>query len=636
MRVCSVVPTAHFIMTPRSLLSRLAGASLALALLSSVTSLSAAVELHVNPRTGSDLAAGTAEAPLATPAMALRQARELRRLKPDSLSGGLSILFAPGSYFMEEPLYLRSDDTGTEEAPLILRAEQAGTAVFSGGMRLTNWKPAAEHPRLSEAARAKVIVTECLGADGNPQLARQLWVKGQRLQRARFPDAPQMARLKLFDVEGRRMGMEAAGLPVPSDLRGVEMFVLQQWEIAHLRLRSLEREGDLAVMRFLNPESRIEFEHPWPQPIMPPEGAGVFLLVGAPEFISQPGEWAQEPGTGRILLWPPVGSDVNDLTAVVPVQETLLEIRGTLDRPVSQVRVEGLAFEYAAWLRPSQQGHVPLQAAMYLVDAYKLRPKGTPDWRSLDNQAWLRRPAAAVVLEGVSNVRLDSCSIRHTAISGLDVIGSASGVRIENCEFTDIGGNGIQAGSFQDGPAETHLPFLPSDPRVLVSKLTITESLFQDIANEDWGCVGIIAGYVRDSEISYNTIRDTSYTGISLGWGWTRTLNCMQNNLVKGNLIERYATRMCDTAGIYTLSAQPGTVVCENVVRDVTISPWVDRPDHWFYLYTDEGSSYMTIRDNWTTEAKFLENAIGPNNVWENNGPQVSEEIVKRAGRSKK
>jgi hypothetical protein len=89
---------------------------------------------------------------------------------------------------------------------------------------------------------------------------------------------------------------------------------------------------------------------------------------------------------------------------------------------------------------------------------------------------------------------------------------------------------------------------------------------------------------------------------------------------------------MCDSAGIYTLSAQPGTVISENVVTQIKMSPYVDRPDHWFYLYLDEGSSFIQVRDNWCAEEKFLKNANGPGNLWENNGPGVSPEIRQRAG----
>ena len=54
--------------------------------------------------------------------------------------------------------------------------------------------------------------------------------------------------------------------------------------------------------------------------------------------------------------------------------------------------------------------------------------------------------------------------------------------------------------------------------------------------------------------------------------------------------------------------------------------------NHWFYLYTDEGSSFITVRDNWTEADKFLKNANGPGNVWENNGPTVNDSIKVKAG----
>jgi hypothetical protein len=62
------------------------------------------------------------------------------------------------------------------------------------------------------------------------------------------------------------------------------------------------------------------------------------------------------------------------------------------------------------------------------------------------------------------------------------------------------------------------------------------------------------------------------------------------------------------------------------------MSPYVHDPEHWFYLYTDEGSSFITVRDNWCPAEKFLQNATGPGNVWTNNGPQVSDAIKSAAG----
>lgn len=69
-----------------------------------------------------------------------------------------------------------------------------------------------------------------------------------------------------------------------------------------------------------------------------------------------------------------------------------------------------------------------------------------------------------------------------------------------------------------------------------------------------------------------------------------------------------------------------------DTVHSIYKPGYVHDPNHWFYLYTDEGSSFITVRDNWTEGEKYLQNANGPGNVWENNGPKVDSVIRERAG----
>ncbi len=106
----------------------------------------------------------------------------------------------------------------------------------------------------------------------------------------------------------------------------------------------------------------------------------------------------------------------------------------------------------------------------------------------------------------------------------------------------------------------------------------------------------------------------------------------MSNNTISGNKIHHYAKHLYDVAGIYTLSAQPGSVISNNVVDSIYKAPYPHDPVHWFYLYTDEGSSYFTVKNNWTPEEKYLQNANGPGNVWHNNGPMVADSIKSAAG----
>jgi hypothetical protein len=106
----------------------------------------------------------------------------------------------------------------------------------------------------------------------------------------------------------------------------------------------------------------------------------------------------------------------------------------------------------------------------------------------------------------------------------------------------------------------------------------------------------------------------------------------MRNNRIIANNVHHFAKHMHDVAGIYTLSAQPYSVIAENYVHDIVLSPYAHDPDHWFYLYTDEGSSYIEVKNNWCDAEKFLQNANGPGVMWENNGPMVDDAVRERAG----
>lgn len=592
---------------------------------------SSAAEIWVSP-SGSDANPGTKGSPLASVDRALRQAREWRRLNDSSIDGGIHIILRNGTYSLHSPLLLRSEDSGTATSPTVLEAESGERAVLSGGIRVTGWRKAGRIRGLPSTARGKVWMAEAPKVAGRILTFRQLWINDRKAVRARQPNVGALDRMLVWDRAKQEAWIPKAALAKLRDPDGVEMVFHQQWEIAICRLRTILVKGDRACVTFQSPESRIQFEHPWPQPIMSTNGNGPFFLANAIEFLDQPGEWFQEMPSGRIFYWPRPGEDLNEATMVAPALETLVHVEGSLDRPVSHVQFKGIQFAYTTWMRPSKAGHVPLQAGMYLLDAYKLRPPGTAYHRGLDNQDWIGRPPGAVSVRDAHDLKFERCHFVHLASAGLDVRSGTHDDTIEGCVFQDIGGNGIQLGKFSDPGVETHIPYNPSDQRVICTRERIANNLVTDCANEDWGCVGICVGYGREIDIEHNEVNHVSYTGISVGWGWNKATNCMSNNRIVANHIHHVATRMCDTAGIYTLSAQPGTVISDNSVHDIAMSPYVFDPEHWFYLYLDEGSSWITVRDNWCPAERFLKNANGPGNVWENNGPMVSEKIKAAAG----
>lgn len=587
-------------------------------------------EIWISPK-GSDFNDGTRQSPKATLTSALRQAREWRRTEDNRIQGGITIYMEGGTYAFHEPVFIRPEDSGTKESPTIIRSVGDEKVILSGGISINGWKK-----------QGKVWVADVPAFNGRPLDFRQLWVNGKKAVRARdVEDFEKMNRICSVDEKNEILYVPAVSIRRLIDNKGnlkakyAEMVLHQMWCVANLRIRSVEVQGDSAAIRFHQPESRIQFEHPWPRPMVTTDGHNsAFYLTNARELQDVPGEWYHDIDARKVYYYPREGEKMQEAEVIVPAVETLVRVEGTLDRPVCHIRFEKITFSYTTWMRPSEKGHVPLQAGMYLTDGYRIDPKMQRNYLNhlLDNQGWLGRPAAAVRVVAARQIDFERCRFEHLGSTGLDYEEAVQGGVVRGCLFRDIAGNGLLVGSFSPAAHETHLPYDPADRREVCTQQQINNCYFTEIGNEDWGCLAIAAGYVGDVNIEHNEISEVPYSGISLGWGWTQTVNCMRNNRVHANLIHHYAKHMYDVAGIYTLGSQPKSYVTENCVHSIYKPGYVHDPNHWFYLYTDEGSSFITVRDNWTEGEKYLQNANGPGNVWENNGPKVDSVIRERAG----
>ena len=587
-------------------------------------------EIWISPK-GSDFNDGTRQSPKATLTSALRQAREWRRTEDNRIQGGITIYMEGGTYAFHEPVFIRPEDSGTKESPTTIRSVGDEKVILSGGISINGWKK-----------QGKVWVADVPVFNGRPLDFRQLWVNGKKAVRARdVEDFEKMNRICSVDEKNEILYVPAVSIRRLIDNKGnlkakyAEMVLHQMWCVANLRIRSVEVQGDSAAIRFHQPESRIQFEHLWPRPMVTTDGHNsAFYLTNARELQDVPGEWYHDMDARKVYYYPREGEKMQEAEVIVPAVETLVRVEGTVDRPVCHIRFEKITFSYTTWMRPSEKGHVPLQAGMYLTDGYRIDPKMQRNYLNhpLDNQGWLGRPAAAVRVVAAKQIDFERCRFEHLGSTGLDYEEAVQGGVVRGCLFRDIAGNGLLVGSFSPAAHETHLPYNPADRREVCTQQQINNCYFTEIGNEDWGCLAIAAGYVGDVNIEHNEISEVPYSGISLGWGWTQTVNCMRNNRVHANLIHHYAKHMYDVAGIYTLGSQPKSYVTENCVHSIYKPGYVHDPNHWFYLYTDEGSSFITVRDNWTEGEKYLQNANGPGNVWENNGPKVDSVIRERAG----
>lgn len=184
------------------------------------------------------------------------------------------------------------------------------------------------------------------------------------------------------------------------------------------------------------------------------------------------------------------------------------------------------------------------------------------------------------------------------AASGLDFMSGTHDNMIQGNVFTDLGGTGITLGKFaQDTLTEIHIPYNPVDKNEISTRDTVKNNLVTKVTTEIQGAIGIAAGYPRYLVIEHNEVSYTNYSGISVGFGWTKSSNAMTNNKINWNNIHHVSQLLADAGSIYTLSNQgSGSEIQYNYMHDIHGSQWAD---YWINgIYLDEGSSGFDVSHN--------------------------------------
>ncbi len=591
-----------------------------------VPSLLMAGNIYLSP-TGDDRADGSRQHPLRTPHAALKMAREWRRTADERVVGGIEIRFEAGRYSLDRTIYLRPEDSGTADSPTTLRpAEGAEGKVFIvGSTPLKDW-----------SKEGNCWVTEAPKIHARPLLTRQLWGFGGKLFRANQFGEGKMERMIAFNKEQRTITIPKPTIAGLERAEGLEMMVHQRWATAILRVKEMRYEGDKAILSFLEPESYLEFEHPWPQPVIGEEwGNSSFMLMNARELLNEDYEWWQEGATGKIYLYakdPAI--DPNKTTVYIPHLERLMTIEGAAKQAVEYIYFRGLTFADTAWNRPSEAGHVTLQGGFAFIDGYKLYEKeGFPWDKNLENQAWVVRPEAAVSVTNARHIAFEGCLFVALGSTGLDLAANVHHATVAHCTFRNIGGTALLAGSFGEGATEVHIPYHQiGSEEGFCTHLRLAHNTITNCTREDWGAVGIGCGYVSDTAIHANTVDGVNYSAIAVGWGWTKHKTGMARNSITYNTVRNYARQLYDTGGIYTLSNQPKSLIEHNIIYAPIKAPYATN-DRGFCIYLDAATDGYTIRNNWCEiPDSFGFNNPGPKVKFEGqNGPEVDRDALLRA-----
>jgi hypothetical protein len=363
------------------------------------------------------------------------------------------------------------------------------------------------------------------------------------------------------------------------------------WCHTRCKVKDIKREGDRATVTMLQPHFTNAREKEGVQVTLPS------YIENALELLDEPGEWYLDRSSKTVYYIPLPEQDMAKVEVVAPAVETLVELRGTPDRPVENIHFVGMTFAEAGWLLPSEIGMIDVQANFQLN--WKEPMRRSHGITAVHNEQ-IKSPAN-VVCRAAKGLRFERCTFTRLGGAGIDVeFGSQDNV-ISGCHFHDISGTAVQVGDVQKD--DHH----PDDPRKIVKNNAVVNNYIHDCCVEYMGGIGVFAGYTDGTVIGHNESTRLPYSGISVGWGWGEedagggyegyympfkydTPTPAGNNRMEHNHIHGVMSPLQDGGGICTLGNMAGTVIRGNHIHD---NPGVPGG-----IYLDEGSGFIEVTGN--------------------------------------
>ena len=525
-----------------------------------------AISLYVAPD-GSDAwsgklarpAADRRDGPLATLSAARDAIRALKKAGGGKLPSPVNVRIAPGRYALAQPFTLEPIDSGTRDCPIAYTADDPkNPPLLDGGRRIEGWKKIT--PAQGPLKGREVWAAPVPDAAAGKWAFDSLWVNKQPAVEARWPakgyfavtavpDAPKDP--SAWTKAQKRFQFAQGDLKDWPGLTGATVVVMDRWVESQMPLEKIDAKDRMIVCAKTG--------------VFAFQVGDVYYLRGAPEFLTEPGQFALDGKAGVLYYLPRANEDVAGAAVVAPSLCQALVLAGQPEqgRFVEQVHFRGLTISHTHWtLGAGQSGF---------------------------GQADIGVPGA-VQARGARECSWEGCRIVHAGTYAIDLAAGCRDNRVERCEMSDLGAGGVKIGTCG----------IPDTDAMRTSGNRVEDCRIVGGGRVFHSAVGVWIGQSPGNTIAHNEITDLYYSGISVGWTWGYKPATCNGNLVEFNLVHHIGTPsgedgpiLSDMGGIYTLGEQQGTIIRNNVFHDIA-----GRVYGGWGIYFDEGTSHILAEKN--------------------------------------
>ena len=372
-----------------------------------------------------------------------------------------------------------------------------------------------------------------------------------------------------------------AGMPEIADFYA-ELWIKVEWQVHAVRILSIDRndtrvddKGNLHVAVRVNPEDWEVF--------MP----GFYgTLAGRPyhfknhiSCLETKNTFYYDKANTTLYFYPDDKTDMNTAVIAYPTLENLLFFRDTRN-----VSIEGIIFTGATSNYVTENGYVAGQGG-----------------RIKKNKIGFLTHSV-IQARNSYNLYFNNCTFHDIGADGINTDGITDSCTIENCIFDTIGMSAIRIGKFMGG--WDYIDSLSQNIRIVNNFINEPGTVFRSN-------VGIVIGSVYNLCLCHNTITNTPYSAISVGWSWVRVdhpvgarVNIL-NAEIAYNRVENFMYCMKDGGAIYTLGGNCGIDDHNyyNFMHDnyCVSGPTVGRKSGGYTILYHDGSS-----SNWKTSRNVV------------------------------